>query len=72
MASVDRAFARFEDQGVKADELERVKARTETSFYRGLSSAIGKAFQLAQYNIFAGDPGYLQEDLAHSPSQPTT
>ncbi len=66
MASVQRAFARFEQQGVPADQLERVKARTETAFYGGLSSAIGKAFQLAQYNIFAGDPGYLEEDLARS------
>jgi len=63
MASVQRAFARFEEQGISAADLERIKARTETAFYGGLSSAIGKAFQLAQYNIFAGDPGYLEEDL---------
>jgi len=24
---------------------------------------LGKAFQLAQYNIFAGDPGYINEDI---------
>ena len=40
-----------------------MKAGTETSFYRGLSSAIGKAFSLAQYNIFAGSPGFVTEDL---------
>ena len=44
-------------------ELRRVKAGTETGFYRGLSSAIGKAFQLADYAIFADDPGYAGEDL---------
>ena len=43
--------------------MRRVKAGTETGFYRGLSSAIGKAFQLADYAIFAGDPGYAGEDL---------
>lgn len=62
-AAVDTAFDRFEAEGVPAAELERIKARTETGFYAGLSSAIGKAFSLAQYNIFAGDPGFLQQDL---------
>jgi zinc protease len=62
-ASVDKAFARFEAEGVPAEELERVKAGYETGFYGGLSSDLGKAFQLAQYNIFAGDPGYVTEDL---------
>ncbi|MDZ7771182.1 MAG: pitrilysin family protein [Balneolaceae bacterium] len=62
-ASVDRAFARFEEEGVAADDLQRIKAGQETNFYQGLSSVLGKAFQLAQYNIFAGDPGYVNEDI---------
>lgn len=62
-AAVDEAFTRFEEEGVPADELERIKAGYETGFYSGLSSVIGKAFQLAQYNIFAGDPGFAAEDL---------
>ncbi len=61
--AIDSAFARFEAEGVPDDELRRVKAGTETSFYGGLSSALGKAFSLAQYSIFAGDPGFLAEDL---------
>jgi len=61
--AVDQAFARFEAEGVPADELERVKAGYETQFYGGLSSVLGKAFQLADYNIFADDPGYVTEDL---------
>jgi zinc protease len=40
-----------------------VKAGAETNFYGNISSVLGKAFQLAQYEIVAGDPGYLQEDL---------
>ncbi len=62
-AAIDSAFARFEAEGVSQDELARVKAGTETRFYRGLSSAQGKAFSLAQYAIFAGDAGFLEEDL---------
>lgn len=64
--AIDSAFARFERDGVRAEELARVQARTETSFYGGLASALGKAFSLAQYSIFAGDPGFLQEDLART------
>ena len=62
-SAVDVAFARFESEGVPADQLERIKATSETGFYGGLSSVIGKAFQLAQYSIFAGDPGYASQDL---------
>jgi zinc protease len=62
-SAVDLAFARFEERGVPADELQRVKAGYETGFYGGLSSVLGKAFQLAQYNIFANDPGYVTEYL---------
>lgn len=57
------AFERFETNGVSRSDLDRVKAGYETSFYNRLGSAIGKAFQLAQYNIFAGSPGYIEEDI---------
>ncbi len=62
-AAFDTAFARFESEGVSDDDLERIKASTETSFYNGISSVLNKAFQLAQYNTFAGDPGFITEDL---------
>lgn len=62
-AAVETAFRRFEEEGVPEAELRRVKAGTETAFHQRLSSALGKAFQLAQYAIFADDPGYAAEDL---------
>ena len=62
-AAIEDAFLRFEEEGVSAEDLERIKAGYETSFYAGLSSVLGKAFQLAQYNIFADDPGFVEEDL---------
>ena len=62
-AAIDAGFARFEEQGVLPEELARVLAGTETSFYAGLASNIGKAFQLADYAIFAEDHDFLQEDL---------
>jgi zinc protease len=62
-AAIARAFARFEEQGVPPEELERIKAGFETGYYGRLSSVLGKAFQLAQYAIFADDPGFAAEDL---------
>jgi zinc protease len=63
LAGVDSAFARFQEAGVDPVELQRVMAGTETRFYGGLSSALGKAFQLADYALLADDPGFFQEDL---------
>jgi zinc protease len=63
MAAINEAFAKFEADGVNEQDLARIKAGQETSFYNGLSSVLGKAFQLAQYNIFANNPGYINEDI---------
>lgn len=60
---IDEAFNRYEEAGFSEQDLERVKAGIETRFYNGLSSVLGKAFQLAQYNIFANDPGYINQDI---------
>lgn len=62
-AAIEEGFARYEENGFTERDLERVKAGIETGFYNGLQSVLGKAFQLAQYNIFAGDPGYINQDI---------
>lgn len=62
-AAVNEAFPRFEEEGFTQADLDRIKAGIETDFYNGLSSVLGKAFQLAQYNIFANDPGYINKDI---------
>lgn len=61
--AVYEGLERFEEEGFSEADLNRIKAGIETSFYNGLSSVLGKAFNLAQYNIFAGDPGYINEDI---------
>ena len=43
--------------------MERIKAGLETQFYNGISSVLGKSFQLCQYNVFAGDPGFIEQDI---------
>ncbi len=64
LAAVDAAFDRFEVEGFSDTDLSRVKAGRETAFYNSMSSVLSKAFQMAQYNIFAGSPGYVEEDIA--------
>lgn len=61
--AIDEAFIRFETEGFTDADLARIKAGIETQFYNGLSSVLGKAFNLAQYNIFADNPGYINEDI---------
>ena len=61
--AINEAFQKFEQEGISQTDLDRIKAGQETSFYNGLSSVLGKAFQLAQYNIFAQDPGFINQDI---------
>jgi len=61
--AIDAAFARFEEEGVDPADLERVKTQQEVSFYQGVQTVLGKAFALAQYEIFAGDPGFVNQAI---------
>jgi len=56
------ALLEFEKKGFSDEDLATIKAGQETSFYRGLSSVLGKGFQLAQYNIFTKDPGFINQE----------
>nr|WP_245693358.1 pitrilysin family protein [Salinimicrobium catena] len=64
-AGINEAFALFEKEGVTEKDIERIKAGLETDFYNGVSSVLGKSFQLAQYDVFAGDPGFIEKDIAN-------
>ena len=57
------AFTMFENEGATDRDVERIKAGLETNFYNGISSVLGKSFQLSQYNVFAGDPGFITTDI---------
>lgn len=61
--AVFAAFEKFEQDGFSERDLKRVKAKTETNFYNGISSVLGKSFQLANYNEFAGSPDFLTQDI---------
>lgn len=63
-AAIIEGFARFEENGVSDAALNRAKIDQEVAFYEGLGSVLGKGASLAQYGIFANDPGFVDEDLA--------
>jgi len=61
--AIQESFAKFEAEGISEEDLDRIKAGQEINFYNSLSSVVGKGFQLAQYEIFAGDPGFINQDV---------
>jgi zinc protease len=60
---IEKSMGKFEQQGINEDDIATIKAGQETSFYRNLSSVLSKGFQLAQYNIFTKDPGFINQDV---------
>jgi len=62
-SAINEAFTMFEDEGFTDDDVERIKAGLETGFYNGISSILGKSFQLAAYNEQRNDPSYYKTDL---------
>jgi len=62
-SAIMEAMDEFEQNGFSEKDLQRIKARQETNFYNGISSVLGKAFQLSNYNEFAGDPGFISQDI---------
>lgn len=63
-AALADGLARFENNPISEEALQRVKTNQEVAFYNALNGVLGKGAQLAQYSIFAGDAGYIDEDLA--------
>ncbi|WP_034890836.1 M16 family metallopeptidase [Gillisia sp. Hel_I_29] len=61
--AVEETFALFAKNGISEKDLKRIKAGQETEFYDGISSVLGKGFQLAQYQIFANDPNEINKNV---------
>ncbi|TBW28498.1 pitrilysin family protein [Gramella sp. KN1008] len=62
-SAIEETFQEFEQNGIPDKDLKRIKAGLETSFYNSISSVLGKGFQLAQYQIFANDPNYINKEV---------
>lgn len=63
--SISAAMTAFEKDGFSDNDLERIKARQETGFYQGISSVLNKAFQLGSYDVYAGSPDFISQDIAN-------
>ncbi len=61
--AIQTALENFETDGISDKDLDRIKAGQETAFYNGISTNLNKSIQLGLYNEFAGDPGYIGEDI---------
>ena len=61
--AIFKALSDFEVNGISIKDLDRIKAGQETVFYNSLSSVLGKGAQLAQYEIFVGDPAFINQDV---------
>lgn len=62
---LNEALEKFDEDGFDIRDLERIKAGQETQFYNGISSILGKSFQLALYNEYAGSPDFVEKDIAN-------
>jgi zinc protease len=61
--AVFEALNRFEKEGISDKDIERVKATSEKNFYGRIASVFGKSIQLAFYNTFLNDPGFIVKDV---------
>jgi predicted Zn-dependent peptidase len=61
---VDEEVEKIRTQPVEPRELERVRNRIRTTFFRSLEPVQGRGNRLLSYAYFAGDPGYIGRDLA--------
>ena len=61
--AIEEALTRFDEKGFSDKDLDIIKARLETQFYNGISSALNKAFQLGTYEEYAGDPAFISQDI---------
>jgi zinc protease len=46
--------------------LNRIKAGLETQFYNSLSSVLGKGTNLASFNTYANDPGFINKEITNT------
>ena len=65
MPSLKKGLARFEENGIAQEDLDRIKAGIEVDFYGQVQSALGKAIQLAEYNVYTDNPGFYKKDIAN-------
>ena len=64
-SAIFESFQLFEEEGITENDLKRIKAGLETQFYNSISSVLGKGFQMARYNEYAGSPSFIEQDIVN-------
>ena len=60
MPAIEQAFARFEETGIPAADLDRIKTGLEADVYDEIQSALGKSIALGEANTLYGDPSAFE------------
>ena len=63
-SGIEQGLARFEKEGIDPADLERAKTAREVRFYDQIGSVLGKAAQLARYDLYAGTADFADTDVA--------
>ncbi len=61
--AIKEALVRFEKESFTEQDLARLKNSVEVGFYNSISSVMGKAMRLAEYNEYAGSTDFINTDL---------
>ena len=62
-AAINTSLDKFATEGFTDEQLAKIKAQTETSFYYAIESILDKALQLGIYNEYAGSPDFIKQDI---------
>lgn len=62
-AAITESFKKFETEGISEKAMERIRVQQEKAFYENNANAINKAFQLANYDLYTGNPGFINEHI---------
>ena len=62
------AFQMFESEGFTEEDLARIKAKNETSFYGNFESILMKSFTLGQYQMYKDNPEFYSTDFENTKS----
>lgn len=63
--SIKASLDDFDQEGFSQQQLSKIKAQQETSFYYEMESILDKAQKLGEYNEYAGSPDFIRQDIAN-------
>ncbi len=66
--AIFEAFEIFEKEGFTEEDLTRIKANNETSFYGNFQSILMKSFTLGQYQMYKENPEFYATDFENTQS----